>query len=86
MNAEQTIPTYTINPERVESPTIESLKTACLGAGYSPSVGCFEDEDTIAVWSSESAPGTCGHPLWEAFYNKNTKWLQVPGTIHCKCL
>jgi hypothetical protein len=44
-------------------PTLEQLKDMLIAKGYTPSVGSFEADDCVFVFSVEaSTPGTYGHP------------------------
>ena len=52
--------------------TIEDLKSRLADRGYRPSAGCWEDEETICVFSSQThGPETYNHPCATIIYSKS---------------
>lgn len=56
-------------------PTLEDLKRIVRLNGYVPSAGSWEDSRMIYAFSVESSAPAYGHPLFEAHYHKDHKWL-----------
>jgi len=52
--------------------TIEALKRRLTDRGYRPSAGCWEDDETICVFSVTTyGPATYNHPCATIIYSKS---------------
>lgn len=58
-------------------PTLEDLKRIVRLNGYTASGGSWEDDRMIYAFSVESSAPAYGHPLFEAQYHKESKWLHT---------
>ena len=65
--------------DKMNMPTLDSLKDEVRKAGYTPSEASWEDWDYIHAFSVQTTYGTLGHPAFCANYCKPTGWLSIDG-------
>lgn len=64
-----------------QEPTLNFLKQLVIDAGFEVLHGaCWEDGRQIYACSLQSDRRCYNHPLFEAQYSKDTRWLTVTGS------